>query len=706
MATLHAALDTLQHVDYADVPLNDLSTFLRSVLAAGEVICNSVPPPPGGTDFASSSPTHKSPNSAACANDIIHSSARPPPPIPEHADLQKAWGKPLKISAKENPLGISVYKMAGHDRHGAWFARRSVHEGIGFKKFMKAMQREFPDSLAVQGGPGEGSIRGLTGDRRLEVKEVDGVGKMEVYQLSAQFPGPTTPREFLTLLVTSDAALTEASAVEVEGGKRKALPRHYMVVSRPTKHVDAPERTGYIRGHYESVEMIRELPLNARRSASTTNLLDLPQSPDRGRTRGSTIGFAESRGPSAKGERLDRHEEPGRANDPELNPVEWIMVTRSDPGGGIPRFMVERGSPGAIAWDTVKFFNWACGKDELPDSYEDADKQTKASLQIAETHNASAAGITAPQTNGHLAGISTTAPPTPTRQQGGRGGIFSALTSAVESYAPAPVASYAHSYLHPEQSHEPLSSSNQTPHARDISPDSSDSSSTNSFASAEEGESDAPVPPAMGSAAASIDNLSLTSTFSSPESALTSNKNLSPQEKEILKISQQRQKLEEKLAKKRTQESEKLKSVQSKEQADIIKARERHEREMKKTEEKHQKELQKLQERKEKEERKLEQKRQKALDRDALAKVTRERDESRNQVDLLRKENQLLKDQVRTLQKENTLLVQRLGRTGGETAVRAVREEAVAGRKRATSMRSNSSMGSGEKGKELTGGQG
>jgi hypothetical protein len=49
--------------------------------------------------------------------------------------------------------------------------------------------------------------------------------------------------------------------------------------------------------------------------------------------------------------------------DPEANPVEWIMITRSDPGGGIPRFMVERGTPGSIVADAYKFLNWATQQD-------------------------------------------------------------------------------------------------------------------------------------------------------------------------------------------------------------------------------------------------------------------------------------------------------------------------------------------------------
>ncbi len=50
---------------------------------------------------------------------------------------------------------------------------------------------------------------------------------------------------------------------------------------------------------------------------------------------------------------------PTKVNPYESNLVEWIMITRSDPGGGIPRFMVERGTPGSIASDAVKFLDWA-----------------------------------------------------------------------------------------------------------------------------------------------------------------------------------------------------------------------------------------------------------------------------------------------------------------------------------------------------------
>ena len=79
-------------------------------------------------------------------------------------------------------------------------------------------------------------------------------------------------------------------------------------------------------------------------TSSETNL-----SVPAGRQRGKTISFSQSKG-------WDEQE----ADDAESNPVEWIMLTRSDPGGSVPRFMVERGTPSSIVADASKFLDWAC----------------------------------------------------------------------------------------------------------------------------------------------------------------------------------------------------------------------------------------------------------------------------------------------------------------------------------------------------------
>lgn len=366
MAALHEALKSLAPCDFSEIPTNDLQAILSDAFSKGQIIVDSVPiAPPTGSPVTSEGRSRSTSN-ASSASEISASSARSAPPPADIEALQKEW-KPVKLNPRENPLGMSVYKMGGKDGRGSWFARRSVHEGLGFKKWKKAMEREFPETMKVQGGPGEGNIRGIGGETRVEYKEIEGVGKLEgmychlylglvltvvVYLLSAQFPGPTAPRDFVTMFLTSDQALRDANGKEV--------PRHFMVISKPCIHPNTPPRDGYIRGQYESVEFIREIPIHKKptKSSSTTQLdkghtrqrsstlgkeailrnaskSHTPPENDEqsvetdsdnaategGRARGRTISFDHSRGSEAKGESLDV---PKEDDESECNPIEWI----------------------------------------------------------------------------------------------------------------------------------------------------------------------------------------------------------------------------------------------------------------------------------------------------------------------------------------------------------------------------------------------
>jgi hypothetical protein len=179
MSKLHESLKALRPLDFSEVPLDNLNGFLREMFSHAEIIANSVPAPSGGEEYSTASITRFDVNGASRSSEMTKSLVRPPPMDPGQMELQEAWGKPLKVSQKDNPLDIPVYKMAGADRHGAWFARRSVHEGMGFSKWKNAMEMEFVESLKVQGGPGEGSVRGIGGDKRLEKYNVEGQGRLE-----------------------------------------------------------------------------------------------------------------------------------------------------------------------------------------------------------------------------------------------------------------------------------------------------------------------------------------------------------------------------------------------------------------------------------------------------------------------------------------------------------------------------------------------
>lgn len=697
MSELHDALKVLRPKDFpSEVPLDDLDAFMKDVFRKAELVINSVPPPAGGDDFNSSSRSRKDINGATKATEVTPSPARPPPPHPTYEELQKSWGKSMKFSEKDNPGNVAVYKMAGKDRHGAWFARRSVHEGLGFSKWKRAMQREFAESLAVQGGPGAGAVRGIGSDRRLERRDVDGVGRMEVYQLSAAFPGPVTPREFITMLLTTDKYHSDDVTQTTH-----QQPRHYMVVSIPVTHPDAPPRTDLVRGMYESVELIREVPLSKRkvgRSATDLDAAGKAEDPQRtaSRKRGSTIGFAESRGPDAKGERLDRHEE-GHDDDPDTNPVEWIMITRSDPGGGIPKFLVERNTPASIVADTNKFLDWACSQDHIP--HEDDDRDLQDAAQAEEKEN----NYSAASANGHLAGLDppdkrTAAEPAVNNTPEQHPGIIASAAAAVEngaySFAPGTVQALESSAAQYAPAVAPyLAHADPKPMTDDDGDDSTDTSSLGSFESAAQwhtAEDSGPTSRFRDS----TDSVSMMSTDSP-----NPNKSQTKFDKEMAKIEARRRRLNDKLNKAKEKQDAELEKGREKEQREAEKAQTKVEKELQKQEEKNKKEIEKLQQKQEKEARKLREKQLKESEKSNLNKTQRERDEAKSRAEVAEKEAQLLREQVADLQRENTLLVQRLGKMdNGPEILRKLKDDAKRERKRAVS--GASSIRSGSSGKK------
>lgn len=183
MQEFKEGLSSVSPIPYNDVPTehDELLQWLRRSFQHAETILNSIPTP---AQASSEPPTPFSPspaNSATNASETACDASAVPTPSLQGRDpeLQKQWGKPIRFSAKDNPLGVEVFKMAAHDRHGAWFSRRSIHQGIGFEKMRSGMQREFLQSLKVKEGPGSGAVRGVAADRRVEKQSVQGVGNIE-----------------------------------------------------------------------------------------------------------------------------------------------------------------------------------------------------------------------------------------------------------------------------------------------------------------------------------------------------------------------------------------------------------------------------------------------------------------------------------------------------------------------------------------------
>jgi hypothetical protein len=393
--------------------------------------------------------------------------------------------------------------------------------------------------------------------------------------------------------------------------------------------------------------------------ASETNLSE-------SRKRGKTISFAESRGSEAKGEYFDL---PGHDVDKsEANPVEWIMLTRSDPGGTVPRFMVERGTPGSIVADASKFLDWVCGK-EMEDFDDDTPEPSETGDEAHQVHeHFQEKPLHCYETNSHLTNLNgQDDSPTDLQNAGStRGG--GAAGTIVATHTPTMITSCL-----PGNTTSPTGEGADYVRRKSIS--SVDSvSSVGSFESALEGTEEW-----------------LPRTTTDNDSNGQQSQVASLQDKELQKLEVRKRKLDEKLTKAREKGLAKRSEDSEKEVQAIARAEERHQREVAKQEEKYKKELSKLEAKREKERQRAEDKRRKALERGERTRLSRELEECKAERDVLRKEMEILRTQVGELQAENTALAARLGKLGapGEAVLKDVRDELVgsAGRLRAASIK-------------------
>lgn len=651
---------------------------------------------------------------------------------------------------------------AWRSKNGSWVYRRNFRRAWQCRE---VQEKETFEALEEKGGWSGWKSKALAWSRvglhfphvhvapglgtKFGVKEID---KVAVYHLSAQFPGPTAPRDFVTLLITSSSALGNFSSSQppsaADGDGSTSSPsglgtRHFMVISKPCIHPDCPPRDGFIRGQYESVEFIREIPLKPKKSLFATALhkseperassaspdrkarlrtadqeevqeekadsqssygqanrgsprtsLDI-NSAARGRKRGRTISFAESRGYSAKGEAMDAY----HADSEELaeaNPVEWIMVTRSDPGGSVPRFLVERGTPAGIVADASKFLDWAFQKEHV-DTEDDMQQKTEEVGDEGEARNKKRGQLEAYKTNGHLAGLEgiKEKPEASLRieeesdratsselinrneQEGKSAGVANAAYHVIESYAPQAVINHL-----PGHQQVPSMSAGAPPGSQPAilnddhdTPSILPSSSVESFASAEDHFEDA---------------FSKQSSNSLPLSSQTKDSTeLSPQEKEMAKLNARKKLLDEKLAKTREKELKDKEELTSREEERLRKAEEKHAREIHKQEQKYKNQVARLEAKRVKDAAKEEERRRKAEDKNEKARLMREKEELKLQLEVVCKERDILKEQVGALQKENTALVAKIGKTGeGSNLLREVRAETSGGvRSRSGSLR-------------------
>lgn len=159
MSSAHETFKALGPVEWESFAQQDLAMLMTDIFGDAHRLIDSIPDPAVNADLLSL------PSRAAESSD-------------QAKELRKEW-KEVKVNPRENPLGLSIYKLAAKDGKGAWFARRSVHDGPSFRKWKAGMEREFAESLKIQGQPGDGKIRGLGADRCVEDQTVDECGKIQ-----------------------------------------------------------------------------------------------------------------------------------------------------------------------------------------------------------------------------------------------------------------------------------------------------------------------------------------------------------------------------------------------------------------------------------------------------------------------------------------------------------------------------------------------
>ncbi|KOS18607.1 hypothetical protein ESCO_000711 [Escovopsis weberi] len=629
-------------INWDDVPLQSLKLFAEGILADAQTVVESIPAPesvPIAAAAAAAGRGRSKTDPAAQPVGVPQQAAWPPQNLGADSlviadQLRQEW-RQVKPNVKENPLKINVYKLPSKDGKGAWFSRRSIHEGLDFDAWKAGLEKEFSETMKVQSEPGSGGIRGISADNRVEDRPVEDVGNLSVFQLSARFPGPTAPRDFVTLLLTSETSHQCA-------GRSKPL-RQYIIVSKPCIHPECPNRQGIIRGQYESVELIREVPIG----------------PD------SQTGKAS---PSHTDSNANERRRSATEHCQELpTAIEWLMVTRSDPGGSVPRFMVEKGTPPGIVNDAGKFSDWIHSRTPDGSNSEDGPSadcgpgnESMSDLKQSLSRESRNGGDQQEVADGDEQLASTS-------------GIYGIITG-IYGVASSVVASGFRQFGSPAASNASQENLSGTEEPEDDEPAeddddqtaSSEVSSIGTFASALEKSLTEDQRQSQNQAGASADG-------SGPQGASR------PLEKELRKLQEKRRKLDEKAAQMHDFLESKRRGSKEKDDAMVAKMRDKHEKELAKQEAKYKREMQKLEEKREQEERKAEARRRKTSEKEERLALTLELERARLERDVALKQVEILKSQVGELQAQNTMLVAQMGRMIGVGAVDSADSKASSG---------------------------
>ena len=406
-----------------------------------------------------------------------------------------------------------------------------------------------------------------------------------------------------------------------------------MIVSKPCEHPDCPPRSGIIRGRYESVEIIRELRKPSPTFHRSHSARDVS----------SPAAETSEREPSGA--------ERGRGG-ADTPAIEWLMVTRSDPGGSVPRFMIERGTPPGIVNDAGKFLKWVSALSQPTEAAGDDVEESEApkvSLEKPQQEeNGSAVNVSA-DTGPAGAELANTQQSTDDQPAAADGAIISTITGALGAAGSAISSGIQRQFNSSEdqQNQDSLVETKAEQRGPESDTTPSEASSIRSFASAmEKSMTDEKNPDGVDVTGSDVTRAN------------------TPQDKEWRKLEERRRKMDEKTAKLQERMQNKKQGDQEKDAIALAKMKEKHEKEIAKHEAKYHREIKKIEEKREAESRKAEERRRKAAEREdktngqlELQRITTERDVALQHV-------KLLEGQVRELQAQNTKLVANLGKVG------------------------------------------
>lgn len=242
MANHHEPFTSLGPIDWEDVPQDTLPEYLEDIFAEAQTVVDSIPSTHPSHDDSSQhhqaeSGRPRAQTDSAVLNAVPATTTHTPKPrtrtpaaIAQSQKLQKEW-KEVKVNPRENPHDVKVYKLGSKDGKGAWFARSSLHEGLSFEQWKDGLQREFMETMKVQGQPGSGSIRGIGADKRVENHDLHDAGHVQ---------GKTVYSERQTRGKNADDAWLQCFSCRLSSRVRR--PRetslrsssHPMPLSRPT----------------------------------------------------------------------------------------------------------------------------------------------------------------------------------------------------------------------------------------------------------------------------------------------------------------------------------------------------------------------------------------------------------------------------------------------------------------------------------------